>query len=889
MANDNSNQDLETQKKLAEINKKILERKELSLEEQKLLNLEKKKSLDFSLKELEAQVKSGQLTQEQADLERKIALTKKEIKELSEGQAEIDVERLAGLQKTLELTKNLSNAVNEAATQGGLFADKVAPISNSFSKAAVASLEAGERVKGLGDALGAYAFNAAKGLSVSKMFFSSLELLAETTIKAVSALDSAGASFVQSTGASRDFATAAFKTRNSLGLMGISGAEAVGVMGDLYSNFSEFTELSEGSQQGFIELSAQIEKLGGDAAGMAQTFTKVAGMSLAETETAMREVAGAADALGIPFSQMSADLVGMGELFAKMGDGALDVFLELQAAAKATGMSVQSLYNIVGQYDTFEASSQAAGRLNMVLGGNLLDTYSLLNATEEERIELLQRAMEQSSLTFDEMDRFQKAEISSALGISLEEASQLFGTTRGEVQKTAAELMHAGMTQEELEQRTIDASTAMDKLTVLMGNLAIAVGPIVENINKMVDGLLNLTKGLGSTGAAFTTLVVGLGAAKLAAFAFSKAFGGISSVFGKVAASAKNAFKSFLGTAAEASDDVEEIAENAGDAVGGFFENTASGVKSFGKSITSAAPGLLAFGAAMLMVGAGIGLAAWGMSTLVAAFGDLEGDQIGAAATAIGIFSLSIAAIGVALMYFATPIAAALVAIGTGLAFTVPGMLAFGAAALLIGAGIWLAASGVANLVSSFAEMDVDKIDAIGTSMLAFSAGMVSLALAAALGGGRMVKRIVKFINLLDTTKADSFAATLSSLAQLAGADLEGSGVPEYIAAIGKALDELPDSTEKTVAFTATADSLANLMQIASAVDAEQVARIETIIGAVSNAEGAESTNQLVAAISRLLNRQANNEGRTNVIELDGRVLARWLDRYDTTRFRNSV
>ena len=167
---------------------------------------------------------------------------------------------------------------------------------------------------------------------------------------------------------------------------------------------------------------------------------------MAETETAMREVAGAADALGIPFSQVSADLVGMGELFAKMGDGALDVFLELQAAAKATGMSVQSLYNIVGQYDTFEASSQAAGRLNMVLGGNLLDTYSLLNATEEERIELLQRAMEQSSLTFDEMDRFQKLEVSAALGISWKKQHSLFGTTRGEVRKTAAELMHAGMT-----------------------------------------------------------------------------------------------------------------------------------------------------------------------------------------------------------------------------------------------------------------------------------------------------------------------------------------------------------------------------------------------------------------------------------------------------------
>ena len=779
-----------------------------------------------------------------------------------------------------ELEKQISLRERGLAV-GKNYADQIIKVNNAILQQ---SLELGSFSKALGQSVEGFLnkFSSARGVMTL-----GIDRIAGATIEAVSALDAAGASFVQSTGASRDFATAAFKTRNSLGLMGISGAEAVGVMGDLYSNFSEFTELSEGSQQRFIELSAQIEKLGGDAAGMAQTFTKVAGMSLAETETAMREVAGAADALGIPFSQVSADLVGMGELFAKMGDGALDVFLELQAAAKATGMSVQSLYNIVGQYDTFEASSQAAGRLNMVLGGNLLDTYSLLNATEEERIELLQRAMEQSSLTFDEMDRFQKREVSDALNISMEEAAQLFGATSGEVRKTAAELMHAGMTQEELADRTTDAATAMDKFNVLMGNLAILVGPIVQILNGLVNGLLKLSDVAGgSIIGSFLALTVGLGAAKLAAFTFSKAFGGISSVFGKVAESAKNGFKSLLGTAAEASDDVAEVAENAGDAVGGFFENTASGVKSFGKSITSAAPGLLAFGAAMLMVGAGIGLAAWGMSTLVAAFGDLEGAEIGAAVGAIALLGLTIVGLGYIMATAGAP--------------AIAGFSAFGVAMLMVGAGAYVAALGVSKLVASFAGMDAGNILAIGESLLKMSLGALALAAAVAVltlpfSGrgirklGKMFEKVREQIDLLDVEKVSSFATVLSSMAQLASMSLTDTGVPEYIAAIGKALDELPESTEKTVAFKATADSLANLMQIASAVDAEQVARIETIIGAVSNAEGAESTNQLVAAISRLVNERANNQGTTNVIELDGKVLARWLDHYDTARFTSAA
>jgi len=758
MANDdnNQNQDLENQQELANY-KEFLK--------------EKQKTLEFTLKEIEAQVKTNQLTQGQADLLTEIAKTQDEIRQLKREGQDIDVEELANLQKKLELTQNLSNAINDAATQGGLLADKIAPISNSFSRAAVASFEAGKGIRGMGAAIKAYGLNAAKGLSFSKVLFSGVERLIESTIAAVSAADAAGASFVQATGASRDFARAAFDTRESLGLMGISGAEAVGTMGRLYSGFSEFSELSRDSQQDFTVLSAQIEKLGGDAAGMAQTFTKVAGMSLAETETAMREVAGAADALGIPFSQVSADLVAMGELFAKMGSGAMDVFLELQAASKATGLSVQELYNIVGQYDTFEASSQAAGRLNMVLGGNLLDTYSLLNATEEERIELLQRAMEQSSLTFDEMDRYQKREVSDALNISLEEAAQLFGTTRGEVEKTAAELMHAGMTQEELAQRTRDASTAMDKFKVLMGNLAILVGPIVEKLNDIVDGLLGMTEGMGATKAALLVLSAGLAAAALSA--------GLLGLRMRIAAAA----------------------------AGPAGRSMAAGIGAVSKASTKGVVGL-------------------------------------------GIFA---------------------------------------AAALVTGAGVWLLVRGLAALVSEFHGLDPDTIRAAAGALIKFSAATVLMGVSRFMGGSGAVKKLVKNINKLETDKVNSFAAAMSSLEGLANVDLAGSGVPGFIRDVGEALNELPDSTEKTVAFKATADSLANLMQIGSSVEAEQLERIKMIIDAVSNAEGAESTNRLADAINSLVRGQANNQGTTNTIELDGRVLARWIDRHDATRFRASI
>lgn len=895
MANDNSNQDLETQKELAEINKKILKGEKLSLEEQKLLNLEKKKSLDFSLKELEAQVKSGQLTQEQADLERKIALTKKEIYELSEDQAEIDVERLAGLQKTLESTENLSSAINRAATEGGLFADKIAPISNSFSKAAVASIEAGEGVKGLGTALKTYALNAAKGLSLSRALFSTVERLVSDNIKTMEALDEIEASFVRATGASREFATEAFELRFALSAVGVSGKQAVETMESLYNNMSEFSQLSKTSRNDFNELAAMIDHLGGNAAGMGQTLTKVAGMSISQTSATMTRLYGVADSLGIPFSQISDDVQAMGPLFAKFGTEAVDIFEGLQAASKATGLSVNELYGVVSQFDSFENAAQAAGRLHAALGVNI-DSYTLLNASEEERILILQDLMAASGKTFEELSRYEKIELSNALGASLEETAQIFGTTRGEVEKTAAALLYAGMTEEELEEKVKAGTTAMEKLGLVMQNLAIAAEPLVDIIQFLADVFLGFTELLqnvfgekfGGFIAAALALGIGLGSLVLVGKLVMGTFGGVGASAAGAAAS--------MTTAAAAM-------KSAGLAMKSAALNISSAAPALGAAgpaVAPAIPAILAFGGAIALIGIGIGAAAFGMSFLVAQFKEMDAGQIIGISIAIGIFAAVIVGLGFAVAKAAVP-----------LTIAAPALLAFAGAVALVGAGIGLAAAGMGYFVSQLKEMNADEINAIAGAILSLSSaiGVLTLSIAAlgALGPVALVglgilaaaglvladitSRIITSIDELNETKVSSFAAVLSSLAQLASMSLTDTGVPEYIAAIGKALDELPESTEKTVAFRTTADSLANLMQIASAVDAEQVARIETIIGAVSNSEGNERIEKVSNTLSSILsnvfdNKNSDGGSRKIVIELDGKKLGEYIDKRENAKAR---
>ena len=613
-------------------------------------------------------------------------------------------ERIDNLEKEKTLLEERNELSKQGLAIGENYAKKIIAVNSEFLQLALKYGSAFEALKETATGfLGQFS-------SFGKIGTLALDKFIGTMKEQIGALDEGAASFVQATGASREFALAAFETRQELGLLGITGAEAVKVAQELYGSFNEFTQLSRTAQQDFTVLAGQINKLGGDAGGMAQIFTKVANVSISQTEENLRLVAGAADALGVPLSQMSNDIEGMGELFAKMGQAGLDTFLELSAAAKATGLSVQELYGIVSQYDTFEGASAAAGRLNMVLGGNLIDTYSLLSASEEERIALLQDALALSGQTFDEMDRFQRIEIADALGVSLEQAAQLFQTTRGEVEKTAAELMHAGMSQEELEQRTKDAATAMDKFSVLMGNLAIFVGPIVEGVNSIIDGFLNMTEGLGATGSALTVLIAGLGSAYLASKLFGVALG-IS-------------FKTAAG------------------AIAGSAPAISSGLGSIGAAAGGAAAGVGAFAGAVLAIGAAVGIAAVGMSFLVMQFKDMNAGEILASSVAMLSFAASAIALGGALFFLGS--------IGP---LAVTGALILSATV----GGIVLAINSVNETkVQSFASalsslMDLARTSLTGTGVAGF------------------IREINSALNELpdDTTKMVAFKTTADSLANL--------------------------------------------------------------------------------------------------------------------------
>lgn len=111
-------------------------------------------------------------------------------------------------------------------------------------------------------------------------------------------------------------------------------------------------------------------------------------------------------------------------------------------------------------------------------------------------------------------------------------------------------------------------------------------------------------------------------------------------------------------------------------------------------------PGLLAFGAAIIMVGIGVAIAAAGLSILVSAFTGLVNAISGLASQgpiAIGVIialTAGIAAMVVVLAIFGPLLTASAI-----------GLLAFGAAVLMAGVGIGIAAAGIAMLVNAISNL----------------------------------------------------------------------------------------------------------------------------------------------------------------------------------------
>ena len=323
------------------------------------------------------------------------------------------------------------------------------------------------------------------GRNVADVFRDIVKITAAAAIET----DKLRASYVALTGDVSDAGKAFTNLAITNTELAISMEQMMKTTTELRAGFSQFAFISQDLRDTLTVQAATMEKVGVNAGTTAEslnTLTMAFGMTTSEAMDTQREMVGLAVALGRPPQEMIQEFNRALPQLAKFGDEAVDVFRNLQITARETGTSIEELTAAFGsQLDTFRGSAEVAGRLNAVLGTDLVSGTELLMASEAERVEILRERLALSGQDFENMTRFQRIAVANAAGISdLATAAKLFGTEQGQVAEMIGD---TGISVEQMEEMAMKATDSFTQLRFVFLQLAVAVKPLADFFGFAVD------------------------------------------------------------------------------------------------------------------------------------------------------------------------------------------------------------------------------------------------------------------------------------------------------------------------------------------------------------------------------------------------------------------
>jgi hypothetical protein len=448
----------------------------------------------------------------------------------------------------------------------------------------------------------------------------------ESTAMMVREFDNASASLAKATGMGDKFTGTLLQVRQEGNTVGVTFENAAAAIKALAEQFVGFSDQSARIRKDLIITTALLTRIGVSAdetANLMNTFTLNMGMSATEATNFTKELIQMGSQADIASSKLIKDFHAAQKVIAVYGKNSVNVFKGLSAAAKAAGVEMGSLLALAGKFDTFESAAETVGKLNALLGTQMSSTEMLM-MTEERRVETLIQQVQANGTNFKDMDRFQQKAIAAAAGISdMNEAQRVFGMNMKEYKKYNERMDRTANIQENFN-KAIEATIPLgEAFSQLMAEFAVFVQPVLDKLTKVVVTVKDFIAGLSETKKAVIGTVAQM-------YLLYKAFA-LVPIIGPAVTGA-------MATAGAAIKGVGAASKIAG-------PSFSASLIEVGAAAAIGAKGLLVLGAATLMVGAGIGLAAYGMSLLVTSFAQLTGPQAGAILAFSGVIYLLVGAI----------------------------------------------------------------------------------------------------------------------------------------------------------------------------------------------------------------------------------------------------
>ena len=351
-----------------------------------------------------------------------------------------------------------------------------------------------------------------------------LEKVKESMIAVFIATEQANASFRRSTGFTGDFRGQMMAVANETIFAGVGIAEVGKAYGALAQNFSAFNPQAEEANKAMVKNVALLEQLGVAASESTKAMDfmqRSMGLSADAATDMTRRIAMAGKNIGITSSKMMSDFGAVSGYLVTEGDRMEQVFIDLAAQAKATGIEISSLVNLGKQFDSFSKAAEITGQLNAVLGTNL-STLSMINASTEDRLNLLRNEINTAVGGFDGLDKYTQMYVAQSLGLKdVGEAQRLLNMSQAEYMKYNKDMQARAATEKELADLAQEMVPLTQQLQIAITKLGLAFAPVIAFFTGFIDvisDLMNAFKDLGGVGDTILMLF-GLGSLIMAGMA----------------------------------------------------------------------------------------------------------------------------------------------------------------------------------------------------------------------------------------------------------------------------------------------------------------------------------------------------------------------------------
>jgi hypothetical protein len=646
--------------------------------------------------------------------------------------------------------------------------------------------------------------------------------LANTMIKLAFDVDESSSALTKNLGINREMADAVFANTQEMARLGVTVEDQQKSFESLFKTYTGFSSANVSLRTELTATAATLEKLGvsnRDFSVGIENTTKFFSQTGEAAAATARDLADFGTIIGRTPQQIASDFAGIGESIAKLGSDGPRAFKDLAIASKVTGIEINKLMQITDKFDTFEGAATQAGKLNAALGGNFVNAMDLMMATDPaERFEMIRDSILDTGLSFDDMSYFQRKFFTEAAG--LDNVGDLAKLMSGNFEDLAGATQMSSDDFAKLAERTKANQSIQEELKATLAALVPVLQPVIVSLRELAQELTeddefmsNLKYTIGLIGdvviffienlKVLTLTLGGLGLVR-AARGFMALKGGISGALGAVTnlkttvgkgGFLKSLSSFFFGGAAnaaapEAAARGFQAQADAAGALADVGEDAAGAIEAMGEASGDAAQNLARMVGPILAIGASVAMAAFGVSFLVKAFGELTGEQI------VGAIA-GIAALGGTLALFAKVAFAAAAPTGA---------VAIGI--LAIGAAVGIAAFGMSYLVESFKGMADQSANILATSVAlgALTASVLVLGKFGALAGPGFAIVTLGLLGIgtaISGMDAEPLGKLTSSLAEMMDNTAGLRLVRAEIEAIASAMEKVP--TGASLAFAQTA------------------------------------------------------------------------------------